>query len=543
MERETLPVDIVFVGAGPANLAGAIHLARTLKAQGLQREIAVIEKAQSVGSHILSGAIMDPRGMAELFPDWRAAGCPVEAEVTEEAVYHLTARSKLRAPFVPPNLRNHGAWIVTLSDVVVWLREKLEALGVMVFEGFAGNELLWDGGRVAGVRTMDKGLAPDGSPGPSFEPGADITAQVTVLGEGSHGSLTKQLVARLGLAGPNPQTYGTGCKEVWRLPAGRFPAGRVVHTSGWPARGDQYAGSWMYGLAGDRVSIGYVTALDARDPWLDPWELFQRWKSHPMVRAILDGGEILKAGAKTVPEGGYWSRPRSFGDGFLIVGDSGSLLDISRLKGIHTAIKSGLLAADTIAGACARDDYSAQSLAAYESQFQDSWLRDELYKVRNFRQQFQSGFLWGGMKAGIQYLLGGAGRERLPMEADHRHMRKRAVAGERPAPPRFDGKFLIDKRTQVFHAGSVHNEHQPSHLKVADLAVCATRCREEYGNPCESFCPANVYEMVDDGSGGKRLQINHSNCVHCKTCDILDPYQIITWTVPSDAGGPKYRGL
>lgn len=542
MDREVLSVDVLFVGAGPANLCGALHLARSLRDAGENLEIAIIEKALSVGAHILSGAILDPRALDELMPDWNARGFPIEAKVTSESVHHLTARRALRIP-VPPTLKNHGLYVVTLSEVVVWMKRQLEELGVMVFEGFPGDELLWQRGKVVGIRTVDKGMNADGTRGPNYEPGSDIEAQVVVLGEGSRGSLTKQLVDKLRIEGPNPQVYGTGCKEVWRLPAGRFAAGRVIHTAGWPARGDQYAGSWIYGMSGDRVSVGYVTALDGGDPWLDPWEMFQRWKTHPFVRGILAGGELIKCGAKTVPEGGYWSRPRMYGDGFLVVGDGASLLNISRLKGIHTAMKSGLLAAETILEAAQKNDYSAATLKSYEERFQKSWLKDELYRIRNFRQDFKSGFLTGAFKAGAKYLLGGAGKDRIHVHADHEEMRRKSEATARPPALQYDGKYLVDKRTQVFHAGAIHNEHQPSHLKVANLEVCATRCAEEYGNPCESFCPANVYEMVDDGGGGRRLQINHSNCVHCKTCDILDPYQIITWTVPSDAGGPKYQGL
>lgn len=544
MERETLPVDVLFVGAGPANLAAAYHLARSLQERGKrsQVEIAVIEKGQAVGSHILSGAVMDPRALEELFPEgWRAAGCPVEAEVHREKVL-LLSETRARALPVPPFLRNDGLFIVTLSDVVVWLKAKLEELEVMVFEGFPGRELIIEGGVVRGVRTMDKGLGPDGQPGPAFEPGADIHARCTVLGEGVRGSLTKQLVTELGLTGANPQTYGTGCKELWKLPSGRFPAGQVYHTAGWPLPNDQYGGSWIYGLPGDRVSIGFVSALDFGQPWNDPWENFQRWKTHPLVREILTGGELLKAGAKAVPEGGYWSRPRSHGDGFLIVGDSASLLNISRLKGIHTAMKSGMLAAETILEALERDDFSAATLAGYETRFQASWLREELYRVRNFRQEFHSGFKLGAFKAGLKYMLGGIGKERLPVGEDHKLTRPLHEARPRPAPLAYDGKLLFDKVTGVYHAGAMHNEHQPSHLKVLDPSICVTQCTEEFGNPCERFCPANVYEMVPDGTS-RRLQINHSNCVHCKTCDILDPYAIITWTVPSDAGGPKYQGM
>ena len=545
MQREELPVDVLFVGAGPANLASAYHLARTLKVKGRDDiSIAIIEKAQTVGAHTLSGAIMDPIAINELFPEgWREAGCPIEAEVGKEIVLQLGESKGTKLPMVPPPLKNHGNVIVTLSEVVAWLKEKVEELEVMVFEGFPGHEFIWDGDTVAGVRTIDKGIGPDGQPGPAFEPGADIMARCTVLGEGPRGSLTKILTDKLGLEGANPQVFGTGGKEVWQLPAGRFPAGQVMHTAGWPLRNDQYGGSWIYGLANDRVSIGFVTALDSGDPWLDPWEMFQRWKSHPKIREILEGGEILKAGAKTVPEGGYWSRPKSHGDGFLIVGDSGSNLNISRLKGIHTAIKTGMIAADTILDAIEKDDFTDAVLSGYEKRFDDSWLKKELWKVRNYRQEFKSGFKLGAAKAGIKFMLGGIGKDRIPLEADHTEMVKLADAKEAPPPLEYDGKYLIDKRSQVYLSGAMHGEHQPTHLHVADLDICRTTCATEYGNPCEAFCPANVYEMVDDPAGGRQLQINHSNCVHCKTCDILDPYQVITWTVPTDAGGPKYQGL
>lgn len=545
MQREELPVDVLFVGAGPANLAAAYHLAKSLKEKGNEEiSIAVIEKGQEIGAHTLSGAIMDPISVRELLgDDWREQGFPVEAEVGQEQVLQLRESKAIKLPIIPPPLKNHGNFVVTLSDVVAWLAAKVEELDVMVFPGFPGNEFIMEGDTVTGVRTIDKGLGPDGEPGPAFEPGADILARCTVLGEGVRGSLTKQLTAKLGLAGDNPQTYGTGTKEVWQLPEGRFVAGRVVHTAGWPLRSDQYGGSWIYGLGGDKVSIGFVTALDAGDPWLDPWEMFQRWKTHPRIREILEGGEILKAGAKTVPEGGYWSRPRSHGNGFLIVGDSGSNLNIASLKGIHTSMKTGMLAAETILEAIEKDDFTDATLSGYERRFQDSWLRKELYKVRNYRQEFKSGFKSGALKAGLKYALGGIGKDRLPIEPDHTEMVKKDEAKPRPEPLEYDGKYLIDKRSQVYMSGAMHGEHQPTHLVVADLDICRTTCAEEYGNPCEAFCPANVYEMVDAEDGGRRLQINHSNCVHCKTCDILDPYEVITWTVPTDAGGPKYQGL
>ncbi|MEE2883783.1 MAG: electron transfer flavoprotein-ubiquinone oxidoreductase [Planctomycetota bacterium] len=546
IEREELSVDILFVGAGPACLTSALHLKRQLTAMGNEDvEIAVIEKGQSVGAHILSGAVVDPRPLEELLgEDWRDKGVPVDAWVETEQVRHLSETKATRIP-VPPMLKNHGFPIVNLSDMVCWLKDQCEQAEVMVFEGFPGSEFLRTEDRhIAGVRTMDKGLNADGEPGPNFEPGANIHARCTVLGEGVRGSLTKQLIEEQQLEGRNPQIYGSGCKELWQLPAGQFSAGRVLHTSGWPLSSTEYGGSWIYGLSGNRASVGFVTALDAKQPWTDPWENFQRWKEHPFIAKILEGGEILKAGVKCLPEGGYWSRPRPWGDGFLIIGDSGSNLNVSRLKGIHSAMKTGLIAAETLLEALRKDDFSGDTLSIYEQRFEKSWLKDELYRVRNYRAEFQGRKFWSGaIRAGFKYVLGGIGKEFAPIEADHDEMLQLSEAEQEPPPPSYDGKRLIDKVTQVHHSGSVHSEHQPSHLKVADTDLCASRCKEEYGNPCQHFCPANVYEMIDDGTGTERLQINHSNCVHCKTCDILDPYQIINWTVPSDAGGPKYQGL
>ena len=546
IEREELPVDILFVGAGPACLTSALHLKKQLTAMGREDvEIAVIEKAQTVGSHILSGAVVDPRPLVELLgEDWRDSGIPVESWVDQEEVRHLSTTGALRIP-VPPMLKNHGFPVISLSEMVTWLKDRCEEAEVMVFEGFPGHQFLHDAkGHIAGVRTMDKGLDASGNPGPGFEPGADISAKCTVLGEGVRGSLTRQLIDEQKLQGRNPQIYGTGGKELWKLPEGRFPAGKVLHTSGWPLSSTQYGGSWIYGLSGDRVSIGFVTALDAQQPWTDPWENFQRWKQHPFIAEILEGGEILKAGAKCLPEGGYWSRPRPWGNGFLIIGDAGSNLNVSRLKGVHTSMKTGLLAAETLLEAIRKDDFSAESLCSYDERFNNSWLKQELWRVRNYRAEFQGrGFWSGAIRAGIKYVLGGIGKEFIPLKADHDEMLKIHHAEPRPEPLEYDGEKLIDKVTQVYHSGSVHSEHQPSHLKVADTDLCISRCKEEYGNPCQHFCPANVYEIVDDDSGQEKLQINHSNCVHCKTCDILDPYQVITWTVPSDAGGPKYLGL
>ncbi|HZN57252.1 MAG TPA: electron transfer flavoprotein-ubiquinone oxidoreductase [Planctomycetota bacterium] len=558
MDRETLECDVLLVGAGPASLACAYHLAGKLEAAGEKREILIIEKGGEVGQHILSGAVMDPRGLDELFEGrWKEEGCPVEAPVVSEAVYYLTPRGKIRFPFVPPTLKNHGGYVVTLSHVVQWLQTKVEARGVNVLAGFPGKEVIYDeSGRVAGVRTADLGLDRAGQPKASFTPGTDLRARVTVFGEGPRGSLTKALVERLGASGPNPQIYGTGVKELWELPAGRIRPGEVFHTAGWPLRSNHYGGGWIYGLAGDRASIGFVPALDSGDPEFDPWASAQKWKTHPWIRSLLEGGKILKAGAKAVPEGGYWSQPKLYGDGFVIVGDGASFLNAPRLKGIHTAVKSGMLAAEAIFDALRAGRFDAAALEGYDRRYRESWLCKELRLVRNVRQVFHGNFFVGMVRAGL--LLAAGGRlfgDRLPVKTDAACLERRQNgAGPSPgeaAELRPDGVLTFDKLTGVYHAGAMHEENQPSHLIVHDLDICRTRCREEYGNPCEHFCPARVYEMVEDpaapprpdGSPAVRLQINHSNCVHCKTCDVLDPYGIITWTVPSDAGGPKYIGL
>ncbi len=541
MEREQFSVDVLFVGAGPANLAAAYRLAKNLQEQGREAEIAMIEKGQEVGAHILSGGIMDPRAIEELLgPDWKN-DCPIDSTVNGERIFFLTENFALPFPSVPPTLHAKGCYVVSLSKICAWLKEKVEELGVMVCEGFPGHEILYEEDRVIGVRTMDMGLDQDGNPGASFQPGTDIFAKAVVFGEGSRGSLTKNLVEKFGLEGENPQVYGTGIKEIWDIPKGRVFAGEVWHTAGWPLNNDQYGGSWMYAMSDTRVSLGFVSALDTGDPVFDPHSVMQNWKSHPKFKGLLEGGTLVKAGAKTIPEGGYWSRPKSYGAGFLIIGDSGSLLNISRLKGIHTAMKSGMLAADVLLDAIAVDRFDEAQLASYENLFRQSWLYKELYETRNWRAYFHNGFWVGGILGTLAKALGGKiFKDRVPMKPDYETMNPAHWTGPEE---NFDGKLTFDKVTAVYNAGAIHEEHQPSHLKISDTNICSTTCAEEFGNPCQSFCPASVYEMVDNGNGAKSMQINFSNCVHCKTCDVMDPYQAITWTVPSDAGGPKYMGM
>ena len=568
MERESLEMDVVFVGAGPANLSGALHLAQLVRqhneevAAGARQgtplgeiEIGVIEKGTTVGAHILSGAVMDPRGLAELIPDFVEQGAPLESPVKEDYFLYLTKNRAIRSPITPPPLKNHGYYIVSLNRLTAWLGEKCEAAGVNIFPEFPGAELLYDKNDcVVGVRTGDKGIDREGKRKANFEPGVDLRAKLTVLGEGPRGSLTKQLTERQGLdEGNEPQVYSIGVKELWELPDDRYPAGRVTHTLGFPSDSRTYGGGWIYGMQNRILNIGYVTGLDYEDPLLDPHAEFQRFKTHPYVSRLLDGGKMIRYGAKTIAAGGFFAMPRMYGDGFLLVGDCAGFLNSQRLKGIHSAIKSGMLAAKTIFEALLANDFSAKQLQRYKMLVNDSWIIPELRKVRNFHAAFRNGRWVGLFNAGLQFVTGGRAwglLDRARAEPGHEAMKKLSSFGyrgdnleQRYDGLRFDGKVTFNKVTDVYHAAVGHDEDQPVHLHVLDTNICAIRCAEEYGNPCQRFCPAAVYEMVEGGNGRRRLQINFSNCVHCKTCDIMDPYQIINWVTPEGGGGPDYKGM
>jgi len=573
MERESLGMDVVFVGAGPANLSGALHLSRLIAqhneavAKGEREasslgevQIGVIEKGASVGAHILSGAVMDPKGLAELVPDFVEQGAPLESPVLEDHFLYLTRRRAIRSPITPPPLKNHGYYIVSLNRLTVWLGEKCEAAGVNIFPEFPGAEVLYDGDdRVIGVRTGDKGVDKEGKQKTNFEPGIDLLAKITVLGEGVRGSLTKKLIRRLGLdEGCEPQVYSLGVKELWELPDDRYPAGRVTHTLGFPSDPWTYGGGWIYGMQNRILNLGYVTGLDYRDPLIDPHAEFQRFKTHPFVSKLLTGARMIRYGAKAIAAGGWHAMPRMYADGVLIVGDSAGFLNAARLKGIHSAIKSGMLAAETIFESLVTEDYSAAKLQSYETRVRDSWITPELRRYRNFHAGFRHGRWLGMANAGLQYLTGGRAWgiiDRDQQEPGNEAMRKLSAYGyngdgasQRYQDLRFDNQLTFNKVTDVYHAAVAHDEDQPAHLHVLDTNICATRCAEEYGNPCQRFCPAAVYEMVDAGTPtpgvpGRQLQINFSNCVHCKTCDIMDPYQIINWVTPEGGGGPDYKGM
>ncbi len=558
IERDVLDVDVLFVGAGPAGLAGAMHLARRIaEHNALAQEtggrvleepmVAVIEKSDAVGAHILSGAVIDPRGLDELIPDWREQDAPL-VPVTSDEMKFFTKGKAWSMPH-PPWMKNAGFVTGSLNSFVRWLEGKAEAAGLDLFPGFPGAELIIEDGRVCGVTTVDKGIAADGSRRSNFEPGMDIRAKVTVLCDGSRGNLTKKLVNTFGTHGPNPQTYETGVKETWEVPGASAQAGRVLHTAGWPLARDVFGGSFAYWIGGDLITLGLVVGLDTEDPTYDIHEEFQRFKTHPYMRAILKGGTRVNYGAKSLPAGGWWSMPRPWVDGCLLAGDSLGTLNTARLKGVHTAMKSGMLAAETALAALVAEDTTGTVLAGYEQALRESWLGQELWRFRNFHQAVDHGIGPSAIfHVGLQMLTGGRGvRDRYPAVAGHERMQRRGRKRPRHAEPfKPDGVLTFDKLTNVFHSGTKHEEDQPSHLVVTRPPDhCATTCKEEYGNPCQHFCPAKVYEMVEDEAAGGdavKLQINFSNCVHCKTCDIMDPYQAIEWVVPQ-GGGPAYVNL
>jgi len=551
--REVLELDVVFVGAGPASMAGAYHLGQLIQQhnatadQELEVEIGILEKGKEIGSHALSGAVVDPKAFKELFPDdWQDA--PFEAEVGGEKLWWMTEKKALSMP-IPPMLKNKGKYVASLGKLLRWMEPKLEDVGVDVFCEFPATEVLLDGDRVIGVRTGDKGLDHEGNAKANHEPGVDIHAKVVVLGEGPRGTLVKQLEEKLGLAeGKNPQLYALGIKEVWDLPEGQVPAGTVIHSMNWPLGFGTFGGGFIYGMEDNQLIVGLVVGLDYKDAQLDPHEEFQRFKTHPAVRKLLGGGKMSFYGAKAIPEGGWWSMPNLSGDGFLLCGDSGGFLNSQKLKGIHLAMKSGMLAAETIFEGLVQDRLDAACLEGYQRRVDASWIKKELYAVRNFHQAFDHGLLGGMVQAGLGMVSGGRGwgvLDRLKTEAGHERLEKLPAGGGNRERLNFDGELTFDKLTDVYNSGTGHEEDQPVHLLVHDTSICEDQCAREFGNPCERFCPAAVYEMVEDSStpSGKRLQINASNCVHCKTCDIMDPYQIITWVPPEGGGGPNYSKM
>jgi electron-transferring-flavoprotein dehydrogenase len=564
-DREVMDVDVLFVGGGIASLSGALHLSNLIAKHNEEVEktgqgtplgelmIAVLEKGAYIGAHGISGAVMNPIALKELIPDFIEKGAPLEGQVKKEEVCFLTETGRFKFPITPPPLNNHGHYVVSLSRLTEWIGKMLEERGVYMFPAFAGTEVLFEEDRVIGVRTGDKGIDADGSKKANFEPGIDLHAKVTVFGEGSRGSLTKSLLKKFQLdRGKNPQSYVVGVKEVWELPAGRIQPGDVMHTMGYPLKSNTYGGGFVYGMKDNKVAVGLLVGLDYRDPFMDPHREFQKFKLHPTMAELLKDGKLIQYGAKTAPVGGFFSVPRLVFPGGMLVGDAASLFISMKLKGIHAAMKSGMLAAESIFEALLKGDFSEEQLAKYMEALRESYVGSELLKSRNFHQGFEHGLIAGFLKGGLYWLLGGRiFKERITTTPDFVHLKtvKEVYGSETPSEEekgniKYDGKRTFDKETDVYYSGATHEEKQPPHLQIPDLNICYKKCTKEFQNPCTRFCPANVYEMeVDEKTGNRRMKLNFSNCVHCKTCDVKDPYENINWVPPEGGGGPKYTIL
>ena len=542
MPRESMEYDVVVVGAGPAGLAAAIRLRQLALASGRELRVAVLEKGSEVGAHILSGAVIEPRALAELIPDWRERGAPLTTPATDDRFVLLTQELNLRLP-TPPQMRNHGNYIVSLGNLCRWLAGQAEAIGVEIFPGFAAAEILYDDtGRVTGVATGDMGIGRDGKPTSHHQPGVELRATYTLLAEGSHGSLTKQLSRRFDLRSQSdPQTYGLGIKELWEIDPAKHRPGQVVHTVGWPLDSRTYGGSFLYHFDKNLVSIGFVVGLDYENPYLSPFEEFQRFKTHPSVRPLLEGGRRIAYGARALNEGGYQSIPRLTFPGGALIGCTAGFLNTPKIKGTHTAMKSGMLAAEAVAAALAAGKNG--ELADYPRALKQSWVGQELFQARNVRPGFRWGLWVGLLNAAIDtYIFRGRAPWTLRHHPDHKSLYPAAAA--RPINyPKPDGRLTFDRLSSVFLSNSNHEENQPSHLRLRDPQKAISINLADFDAPEQRYCPAGVYEILRDGDGNPRLQINAANCVHCKTCDIKDPTQNIDWVVPEGGGGPNYTGM
>jgi len=543
MEREFMAYDVVIVGAGPSGLAAAIRLKQLAEAAGREVSVCVLEKGAEVGAHILSGAVLEPRALDELMPDWRDRGAPLNTPAGEDRFLLLTEKGGISLP-TPPQMHNDGNYIVSLGNFCRWLGEQAEALGVEIYPGFPASEVLYaDDGRVRGVATPDMGIAKDGSAKPTHEPGIELHARFTLFAEGCRGSLTKGLFERFELrADADPQTFGIGIKELWEVDPARHSQGAIVHTIGWPLDAGTYGGSFLYHLEDNQVAVGFVIGLDYRNPHLSPFDEFQRFKTHPKIRPTFEGGRRIAYGARALNEGGYQSIPKLTFPGGALIGCGAGFLNVPKIKGTHTAMKTGMLAAETAFEALGGGEDA--TLEGYEAAFRNSWAHDELYRVRNIRPGFRHG-MWGGLAYAAldTYILRGRAPWTFRHHPDHASL-KPASECRKIDYPKPDGVVSFDMNSSVFISGVMHEEDQPVHLQLADDSVPIDTNLALYDAPEQRYCPAGVYEILrDDDGSNPRLQINAQNCVHCKTCDIKDPTQNINWVTPEGGGGPNYPNM
>lgn len=552
-EREQISFDVLFVGAGPANLAGAIRLMQAAKEKNLELEVALIEKGAELGSHGISGAILNPVALQELIPDYLEKDCPIETTIQGDAFYYLTRRHAVPIPFIPRYLHNKGYHVVSLAKLNPWMGAIAEDMGVNIFPGFAGKKLILDdkNARVLGVQTGEKGLDISGKPKSTFEPAMDLLAKVTVLGEGARGSLVKELDSIMGVSTNSmPQAYETGIKEVIALPDNsgfETIKGRSLHMLGHPLGMGTPGGGFVYEMKGKRVALGYLVGLSYEEPMMDIYDIFMQFKRHPFVAALIQGGKVIEQGARTVSTGGYFSMPKLVVDGGVLVGGCAGIHNVPALKGIHVSMKSGMLAAGAILEALVAGDISGDRLAHYPDAIEKSWVKNELYEGRNFYQALSKKGVSKFLHLGAQYITGGRGlRDRMPLEDDSRALKPvndsgLGIGGSKDDAA-YDGVLLVDKLTGVYLSKTIHREDQPPHLIIHDMDLCVNVCFPRYQHPCTRFCPGDVYEVVqdEDKEGGQRIKLNPSNCFHCKTCDVKDPFNNITWTCPEGGDGPGY---